>query len=128
MLAQARRANGHGMREGRVDLRRGEAQRLPFDGAAFDRVVAVNNCQAWRDPAAGLREARRVLRPGGTVTVALHSATAPGRFKRRLGLPEERLEDVRRLAAEVFADVRRHDLVYSVAFTANRDDDGEQRR
>ena len=43
----------------------GPAERLPFADAGFDLVLSRYSAHHWRDFAAGLREAARVLRPGG---------------------------------------------------------------
>ena len=43
----------------------GPAERLPFADASFDLVLSRYSAHHWRDFAAGLREAARVLRPGG---------------------------------------------------------------
>ncbi len=40
------------------------AENLPFADGAFDCLVSRYSAHHWRDVAAGLREARRVLRPG----------------------------------------------------------------
>lgn len=44
---------------------------LSFDDAAFDKAFTVNTIYFWPDPAAQLAEFRRVLRPGGTLLVAI---------------------------------------------------------
>ena len=44
---------------------------LPFDGAAFDVVVCQQGIQFFPDPGAALREIRRVLAPGGRLTLAM---------------------------------------------------------
>ena len=69
MVAQASARNAAAVRAGRVALRQGSADNLPFAGNSFDKVVAINSVQVWPDPAAGLREVRRVLKPGGRLAL-----------------------------------------------------------
>ena len=52
----------------RVDVAPAEA--LPFGDAAFDHALAQLVVNFMTDPAAGVREMRRVTRPGGTVAAA----------------------------------------------------------
>ena len=47
----------------------GDAERLPFEDAAFDRYVSAGSIEYWPDPQRGIAEANRVLREGGTATV-----------------------------------------------------------
>jgi ubiquinone/menaquinone biosynthesis C-methylase UbiE len=51
-----------------VDLRQGDATRLPWEDASFDHVFMMWFLEHLFDPAPFLAEARRVLRPGGTIT------------------------------------------------------------
>lgn len=69
MVAQARARNAAAIKDGRVDLRSGSVEQLPFDDNAFDQALAINSMQVWPDPAAGLREMRRVMKPGGRVAL-----------------------------------------------------------
>jgi SAM-dependent methyltransferase len=46
---------------------RADVRRLPFAGASFDAVTALNVLYHLADPRTALREARRVLRSGGTL-------------------------------------------------------------
>ena len=48
-----------------LTTQQGAAERMPFADAAFDLVASRFSAHHWRDLDAGLREARRVLAPGG---------------------------------------------------------------
>jgi MPBQ/MSBQ methyltransferase len=47
----------------------GDAERLPFEDASFDRYVSAGSIEYWPDPQRGIAEAHRVLRPGGVGVV-----------------------------------------------------------
>ena len=64
MLAQAR------SREERLTLARGRACQLPFAGACADLVYCVNAIHHFQRQRDFVFEARRLLRPGGTLVVA----------------------------------------------------------
>ena len=49
-----------------VRWQQADAMKLPFDDASFDLVVCQFGAMFFPDRAEGYREARRVLRPGGT--------------------------------------------------------------
>lgn len=50
---------------GNVTTQRAAAEHLPFPDASFDAVLCRFTIHHWHDRRAGLREARRVLKPGG---------------------------------------------------------------
>lgn len=60
VAAEAERRGLHNLR-----AVRGPAERLPFGDATFDVVVSRFSAHHWLDVPAGLREARRVLKPEG---------------------------------------------------------------
>ncbi|HYK96058.1 MAG TPA: class I SAM-dependent methyltransferase [Candidatus Dormibacteraeota bacterium] len=66
--------------DGRLDLVRGDAAELPTDAASFDAVVSSFVLQLVDRRPTAMREARRVLRPGGTFAwVAWLAGDAPFR-------------------------------------------------
>jgi ubiquinone/menaquinone biosynthesis C-methylase UbiE len=52
-----------------VDLRDGDAAQLPWPDASFDHIYTTWFLEHVPDPEAILREAYRVLKPGGTITL-----------------------------------------------------------
>ena len=61
---------------GNVTTRQGSAEHLPFEDASFDIVLSRYSAHHWRDFAAGLREAARVLKRGGVAGFV--DAVSPG--------------------------------------------------
>lgn len=57
-----------------LDLRQGRAEELPFDDEAFDAVTCQFGLMFFEDRDAALRQIRRVLRPGGRLSVAVWDA------------------------------------------------------
>lgn len=55
---------------GRVEFISGDAASLPFGDAAFDVVISECSLCTFADRARAVREMRRVLRPGGHVSVS----------------------------------------------------------
>jgi SAM-dependent methyltransferase len=66
MVEQARARNASAIQSGRVDLRHGSVDNLPFDDNSFDKALAINSMQLWPDAVAGLRE---VAKSGGRVAL-----------------------------------------------------------
>jgi ubiquinone/menaquinone biosynthesis C-methylase UbiE len=84
MVAQATTRNAQAIASGRVDVRHGAVERLPFADETFDKALAINSMQVWMDAGAGLREMWRVLKTGGRI--ALGFTPYSGQSNR--GLPE----------------------------------------
>ncbi|HVE68110.1 MAG TPA: methyltransferase domain-containing protein, partial [Solirubrobacteraceae bacterium] len=125
-MVEVARARAEAMGLRNVELRTMDAESMDLDTAAVDRVLCRFGFMLMTDPAAALRETRRVLRPGGRLALAVWApaqenpwASIAGRTVRaRLGAPEpdpdapsmfalgrpERLNDLLHDAG--FADVR----------------------
>jgi ubiquinone/menaquinone biosynthesis C-methylase UbiE len=69
MVAQARARNADAIERGRIDLRQASVESLPFDDDSFDGALSINAMQVWPDAVAGLREIRRVMRPGAMIVL-----------------------------------------------------------
>ena len=61
--------------DARLEVLAASVERLPFDDAAFDAVVATLVLCSVGDPAGALAEVRRVLRPGGRFFFLEHVAS-----------------------------------------------------
>lgn len=95
MVGQATARNAKAIEAGRVDLREGSVEGLPFEDKTFDSALAVNSMQVWPDAVSGLREIRRVMKPGGKIVLG---------FTRYSGQPKEGVAGV--LTAAGFSGVR----------------------
>ena len=68
-VAATKRTNAQWINLGRVEIRHGSVAQLPFANGIFDLVTAVETHFWWADLPGGMREALRVLKPGGTLIV-----------------------------------------------------------
>jgi ubiquinone/menaquinone biosynthesis C-methylase UbiE len=84
MVEQAKARNVKAIEGGRIDLRYGSVESLPFEGSTFDKALAVNSMQVWPDAVAGLRDMRRVMKPGGRIALGF----TPYSGQSKNGLPE----------------------------------------
>jgi ubiquinone/menaquinone biosynthesis C-methylase UbiE len=84
MVQQAKARNVKAIEGGRVDLRYGSGESLPFEDHTFNKALAMNSMQVWPDAVVGLREMRRVMKPGGRIALGF----TPYSGQSKSGLPE----------------------------------------
>jgi ubiquinone/menaquinone biosynthesis C-methylase UbiE len=53
MVQQAKARNANAFASGRVDLRHGSVDSLPFEDGTFDKALAINSMQVWPDASGG---------------------------------------------------------------------------
>jgi len=90
MVSAARRRCAAAVRAGRVDLRQGDAARLPFKDKFFSKAFSIHSIYFWQQPLTSLREMYRVLMPGGKVvlTVLPRERWNEGNPDAQVGTPE----------------------------------------
>jgi SAM-dependent methyltransferase len=64
MLARARREAEQRGLSGQIEFLEADVESLPFEDASFDLCVCFNSLHCFPDPAAGLKEIARCLKPG----------------------------------------------------------------
>ena len=69
--------------DGRVAVRQGDAEALPFPDAGFDAALSQLVLQFVTDPEKAIREMARVVRPGGVVAAAVWNSGG--------GMPHQRM-------------------------------------
>lgn len=71
MFEMARTRNAAALARGSVELTKADVRSLSYPDDSFDRAFAIHCIYFWREPAACLREIRRVLRPDGIVAITI---------------------------------------------------------
>jgi SAM-dependent methyltransferase len=111
MVRQARARNADAIRSGRVQLRYGSVDCLPFADNMFDKALAINSMQVWPDAVAGLREIRRVMKPAGRIALGFTSYS---------GQPKEGLSETLAAAGFTSADLVERDHWFCALVTSPR--------
>ena len=115
MVAMARQHNAAMVRQGRVDLRHGEASALPFDNGAFNKAYSIHSIYFWPQAQTALCELWRVLKPGGLLVLTV--------------LPKERfrMQDPAELETDTFkaySGIALQAMLLEAGFAQTRIEDG----
>ena len=71
MLKMAAKRNASALANGSIDLTKGDVQSLSYADDWFDRAFSIHCIYFWREPAACVRQIRRVLCPGGVIAITI---------------------------------------------------------
>ncbi|EMS55629.1 37 kDa inner envelope membrane protein, chloroplastic [Triticum urartu] len=116
-----------------VTIMEGDAEDLPFPTDTFDRYVSAGSIEYWPDPQRGIKEAYRVVKPGGLACLIgpVHPTFWLSRFFADMWMlfPTEEeyiewftkagFEDVKlkRIGPKWYRGVRRHGLIMGCSVT-----------
>ncbi len=73
MVKAAATNNTSTSNSGRLTLRLGSSDNIPFPDNSFDKVFCINVVYFWEQPAEHLKEIYRVLKPGGTFYTSIRT-------------------------------------------------------
>ncbi len=66
---------------GRLIIKQGVVEAIPFEDQSFDSIISINTVYFWDDVEAALREIKRVLNPGGTFILSLREKDTLSKYK-----------------------------------------------
>ncbi len=69
MMAIAQNTNRNHIKSGKVKIRIGDFDVLPFDEQAFDKIFSVNTIYFWKYPKETIAKINRLLKPGGKLVL-----------------------------------------------------------
>lgn len=64
-VALSKETNAEELALGKIEIREGSVDALPYAEDSFDKIVTVESFYFWSQPVKGLSEVRRVLKKGG---------------------------------------------------------------
>ncbi|MDM8517670.1 class I SAM-dependent methyltransferase [Desulfobacterales bacterium HSG16] len=72
MVDVAQRKNKKYIDKGKVKIRLGDFNDMPFDDDCFDKIYSVNTIYFWKNPKAGIARIHDILKPGGKLVLGFH--------------------------------------------------------
>lgn len=116
-VSASRRYNAEAIRIGRVEIHLADVVKIPFPDHTFDLVTGVETHFWWPDIAAGLREIRRVLKPGGILILIAEVYKGADTITSRMCEKYAPITGIKMLTVD-----EHRDLLASVGFTDVRID------
>lgn len=71
MVQAASHRNAEAIQAGRMELKQGDAESVPYPDESFDIVFSLHSIYFWNDPVKCLKGCRRVLKPGGLLAITI---------------------------------------------------------
>lgn len=96
MVQVSRRRNAEAIKAGRVVLRQGNVERMPFQDHQFDKLLSIHALYFWPDPLRTVAEIARVLAPGGRLALTF----SPGK------VDEKPNEHIQKTVAQIIAGMK----------------------
>ncbi len=62
--------------QGKLEVRLGNIEAIPYPDAHFDKVLTLNTIYFWENTQKAIKEIHRVLKPGGMCCIGLRSGTS----------------------------------------------------
>jgi ubiquinone/menaquinone biosynthesis C-methylase UbiE len=72
MIKRAKKTLNNIACQGKAEVKEGAASQIPYESNYFDKVCTINCIYFWPDPADGLKEIIRVLKPSGALVIAVY--------------------------------------------------------
>lgn len=76
MVAEAAKNNQSLIEQGRLEIKLGNIEVIPYPDQYFDKVLTINTIYFWENTQKAITQIRRVLRPGGMCCIGLRSGSS----------------------------------------------------
>jgi ubiquinone/menaquinone biosynthesis C-methylase UbiE len=97
MVRVSRRRNAQAIKAGRVELRQGDVEHMPFQDGQFDKLLSIQALYFWSDPLRAVAEIARVLALGGRLALTF----SPGK------VDEQPNEHIQKTVEQIIAGMKR---------------------
>lgn len=71
MVKRGQKKFAKSISQGKVQIKKGDASRIPYGSGYFNKVCAVNTIFFWREPVTCLKEIQRILKARGLIVLSV---------------------------------------------------------
>ena len=110
MVELAKKINKERVKEGKIEFKKGDVEKIPWNDNEFTIVVAIESFFFWKDKINALKEIKRVLSPGGRLIIEMAFNKDDGlnheKHEKKMGLEFYSSEEMQEFLAEAgFKDI-----------------------